>query len=474
LATAIELNQGMIGVPDASNLLNLNQLRGEQLLEEVFGFNSSNLSLYDLYTLTVCILRSCHLNDPPEVFCMALLEQVKGQNRYKPFSLEDFLDEWDQHQDHWAVNFSENINAIRIMTIHKAKGLEFPVVIRPYLFSRTDYNSTEWVASFKILNDRKNDFWSNFEIPWLYLNSSSKFKDLGIKGLQEFYNDVTEKQLIEDLNLMYVAFTRAKERLYILAYPPSESDSDSNLLANSSMGVLKEHFGFNDGQVFTYPEDAYRKTSEEKTKREGEMKTEKQRDEETKRCGEEEEIVKSGVGENGRMGDGGIEEKVVSTKMNLRHLAPKEWKATSPNTEREWGAMIHLLLSRSHEPEVLKDIPEFRQMTKKMGETFGSALLEKLRILKDDPLYSIVFERDGEKLIEREILLPGGMWLRPDLVVIGKNFTVIIDYKTGQPNTQYIEQMREYIKALSDAGYPAIEAYLVYLENPPHIERVSI
>jgi hypothetical protein len=77
-------------------------------------------------------------------------------------------------------------------------------------------------------------------------------------------------------------------------------------------------------------------------------------------------------------------------------------------------------------------------------------------------------------LIEREILLPGGMWLRPDLVVIGKNFTVIIDYKTGQPNTQYIEQMREYIKALSDAGYPAIEAYLVYLENPPHIERVSI
>lgn len=475
LATAIELNQGMIGVPDASNLLNLNQLRGEQLLEEVFGFNSSNLSFYDLYTLTVYILRSCHLNDPPDVFCMALLEQVKGQNRYKPLSLEKFLNEWDQNQDHWAVSFPENMNAIRIMTIHKAKGLEFPIVIRPYLFSRPDYHSTEWVASSKILNDRKNGFWSNFEIPWLYLNSSSKLKDSDIKGLQEFYNEVTEKQLIEDLNLMYVAFTRAKERLYILAYPPSSKDSDFNLLANSSMEVLKEYFGFNDGQVFTYPKDGFMKSGEEETKREGEEETKRQRDGETERYGEEEEIVRSGEGENGRMGDRGIEEKVISANMlPKRHLAPKEWKASSPDTEREWGAMVHLLLSRTHEPEVLKEIPEFHQMTKKMGETFGSALIEKLRILKDDPLYSVVFERQGEKLTEREILLPDGKWLRPDLVVLGKNFTVIIDYKTGQPNTQYKEQMREYIKALSDAGYPSVEGYLVYLGNPPHIERVDI
>jgi len=475
LATAIELNQGMIGVPDANNLLNLNQLRGEQLLEEVFGFNSSNLSFYDLYTLTVYILRSCHLNDPPDVFCMALLEQVKGQNRYKPLSLEKFLDEWDQNQDHWAVSFPENMNAIRIMTIHKAKGLEFPIVIRPYLFSRPDYHSTEWVASSKILNDRKNGFWSNFEIPWLYLNSSSKLKDSDIKGLQEFYNEVTEKQLIEDLNLMYVAFTRAKERLYILAYPPFSKDSDSNLLANSSMEVLKEHFGFNDGQVFNYPKDGFMKSGEEETKREGEEETKRQRDGETERYGEEEEIVRSGEGENGRMGDRGIEEKVISANMlPKRHLAPKEWKASSPDMEREWGAMIHLLLSRTHEPEVLKEIPEFHQMTKKMGETFGSALIEKLRILKDDPLYSVVFERQGEKLTEREILLPDGKWLRPDLVVLGKNFTVIIDYKTGQPNTQYKEQMREYIKALSDAGYPSVEGYLVYLGNPPHIERVDI
>ena len=475
LATAIELNQGMIGVPDANNLLNLNQLRGEQLLEEVFGFNSSNLSFYDLYTLTVYILRSCHLNDPPDVFCMALLEQVKGQNRYKPLSLEKFLDEWDQNQDHWAVSFPENMNAIRIMTIHKAKGLEFPIVIRPYLFSRPDYHSTEWVASSKILNDRNNGFWSNFEIPWLYLNSSSKLKDSDIKGLQEFYNEVTEKQLIEDLNLMYVAFTRAKERLYILAYPPSSKDSDSNLLANSSMEVLKEHFGFNDGQVFNYPKDGFMKSGEEETKREGEEETKRQRDGETERYGEEEEIVRSGEGENGRMGDRGVEEKVISANMlPKRHLAPKEWKASSPDMEREWGAMIHLLLSRTHEPEVLKEIPEFHQMTKKMGETFGSALIEKLRILKDDPLYSVVFERQGEKLTEREILLPDGKWLRPDLVVLGKNFTVIIDYKTGQPNTQYKEQMREYIKALSDAGYPSVEGYLVYLGNPPHIERVDI
>jgi len=138
------------------------------------------------------------------------------------------------------------------------------------------------------------------------------------------------------------------------------------------------------------------------------------------------------------------------------------------------GKMIHLLLDHSQESEVLKNIPEFHQMTKKMGETFGSALIENLRILKNDPLYSAVFERQGEKLTEREILLPDGKWLRPDLIILGDGFTVVADYKTGQPHPQYEKQMHKYIETLLAAGYPSVEGYLVYLGNPPHIERAGI
>ncbi|MBP8978536.1 MAG: UvrD-helicase domain-containing protein [Bacteroidales bacterium] len=485
LATAIELNQGMKDVPEEKELLhltqnnrekNLLQKSGEEILKNVFGSYSFTLFSNDLYTLTQKIMKDCQLNNPPDIFCQAFLEKIKGQNRYTPFSLEEFLDEWDQNQDTWAVSFPEDMDAIRIMTIHKAKGLEFPVVIRPYLFSRPNYNSTEWVATSEILDGIDRDFWSNFNIPWLLLDSSSKFKDSGIQGLEKFYNDLIEKQLIEDLNLMYVAFTRAKERLYIFAYPPSSSDSDSNLLPKESKKVLEEHFCFKDGQIFIYSEDATKKQQDEVTGKLGEEETKRLENFKTieTHCEGHEEKDKTMDEDIERLGDKEIEENVISTRMHIRPLAPQKWEASSPDTERELGKMIHLLLDHSQESEVLKNIPEFHQMTKKMGETFGSALIENLRILKNDPLYSAVFERQGEKLTEREILLPDGKWLRPDLIILGDGFTVVADYKTGQPHPQYEKQMHKYIETLLAAGYPSVEGYLVYLGNPPHIERAGI
>ena len=64
-----------------------------------------------------------------------------------------------------------------------------------------------------------------------------------------------------------------------------------------------------------------------------------------------------------------------------------------------------------------------------------------------------------------EIMLPGGESLRPDQVLLGKEQTIVIDFKTGKELAAHSKQIKKYASVLTDMGYPTVKSYLVYISD---------
>ncbi|HAS44056.1 MAG TPA: hypothetical protein DCS93_26495 [Microscillaceae bacterium] len=134
-------------------------------------------------------------------------------NLQKNTTLTDFLEYWEDKREVVSVNTPKNEDAITITTIHKSKGLEYSVVILPFVdWEYTPKrNGTMWVhlprEEFTFKNSNN------------YLSASvvSINKKLAQTVVSEQYYSEMEKTFIENFNLLYVAFTRAVDRLYIFS-----------------------------------------------------------------------------------------------------------------------------------------------------------------------------------------------------------------------------------------------------------------
>ncbi|MEN9742808.1 MAG: hypothetical protein RLZZ65_613 [Bacteroidota bacterium] len=151
--------------------------------------------LYDLLQKVAQILGLDDAKDPylHHFFDVAFQFQLSRNAELQPF-----LDFIDQQKDKLALQMPESTEAIRIMTIHKAKGLEFPVVIIPSLDFKIDIH-----GQAKFLIPVGPDL--TYAYPSGHIPEYKDFKD---KELSAIY--------LDKLNLLYVALTRPELRLYVL------------------------------------------------------------------------------------------------------------------------------------------------------------------------------------------------------------------------------------------------------------------
>ena len=122
-------------------------------------------------------------------------------------SLSSLIEHFDSKKDSLSITASEGVNAIRIMTIHKAKGLEFPIVIFPFadLDIYREIEPKEWVSSAHI----------NPKIPHLLMDFNKDFEHFEEETRQIFFKHQSQLEL-DNINLLYVALTRASDQLYII------------------------------------------------------------------------------------------------------------------------------------------------------------------------------------------------------------------------------------------------------------------
>lgn len=190
-----------------------------RILPQDFTAHIFELSLLPLYELVEELVRIFRLNREPDAYLQRFQDVVLEYALTKNQSIKGFLDWWQAGR--YTVVLPEDQDAVQIMTIHKSKGLEFPVVIMPFCnweFSSSRNTNILWVEPEEAPFNR---------FTRLPINHSKNLAE------STFAADFEREEAlisIDNLNLLYVAFTRARERLLISTHiHKSESEGIKNI-----------------------------------------------------------------------------------------------------------------------------------------------------------------------------------------------------------------------------------------------------
>ncbi|MDD2799431.1 MAG: UvrD-helicase domain-containing protein [Bacteroidales bacterium] len=344
-----------------------------------------------------------------------------------------FLDWWEEVGASKRVSMPDSQDAIRIMTIHKSKGLGFKAVLVPFCDWGMDQKSG-------------NMLWVTPEI--------EPFNDLPLlpvpygKDLTEsiFVFDYLEEKLhayVDNLNLAYVTFTRAKEELVIFA-PKTKNDSTERL-----GGLLYEcvnHSDLKDEEGKSYLNLNADFSLESKTYEAGcdwvpPITFEK-------KPKEEQSVNIRSINPDGRL------------QLKLRGS-----DYFTDTNEQIYGKIMHEILSRI---QSISDIDNSVAEVVNLGEIsskIGTEIIVKLRKWIDQPNVDKWFMPDTKVLNEAEILLPEGVHYRPDRVVFFESEVHVIDFKFGQNKLQkYHRQVSTYMSLISRMGHTVVKGFLWYVE----------
>lgn len=387
----------------------------------------SSLPVYELFENLVSTFNIEKITDP---YIRFFLDAVFEFSSGKTNSISDFLDWWEEQKLKKSIIIPDEVDAVNIMTIHKSKGLEFPVVIYPFA---TDH-----------LKNTNDNLWIETdiaEIPELRSSLISNNESLKETDYAELYTSEKDKSLLDTLNVLYVALTRPSERLYIFTKPPSEKFAQPKSIPDFFASYLQS--------IAEWEENKKQYSFGNKTLH-------------SSLTTDEQDI--SGIT---------LHSFPVKNRKQVIHLKKKStdvWDVENPLRNSDWGNLVHYTLSKiKHFGEVENVITTLTKngIILKQKE---KELTEKIKIIISDPILNPYFQPECEVKAETEILLKDGSTLRPDRVIIKNNNAIVIDYKTGNMNDSHKTQIRLYAEILEEMGYSETKKLLVYIDLGKVIE----
>ena len=256
------------------------------------------------------------------------------------------------------------------------------------------------------------------------------------------YTGEASKSKLDLLNLIYVAFTRASERLYILAGKLPEGSASGPKSVTTLLAAFLQSASLYqaDTTVYTFGDSVTAKASEQGSRSSEEPSPEFQSAE-------------------------------WRSRLIFAARAPGSWQAEAPERIQARGNLLHQALSFVDYPAT---VPRAVKKLIQLGLIETNEADEIAAMLEDiinHPEVKPFFSEDCKIIAEKEILTPEGKNLRPDRVVVHETHTDVIDYKTGSPQETHRAQVLHYASVLSAMGYPNVRAWLLYLEGLPQVVR---
>ncbi len=357
-------------------------------------------------------------------YVLAFQDLILDYLKYEKDSLTDFLPWWSDHNNR-SIQVSEDQEAIRLMTVHKSKGLQFKVVIVPYCQWKFDHSGT----NEQLLWCDTNGSSVLEQIPFLPVRYKSDLSQTVFA--KDYYLEKSDIYL-DNLNLLYVALTRTEEALFILSQinPKSKRITHvGDLLFNyvKEKSMIQENLEpIEIGKLPAY--SSYEK-----------------------------ELLN-------QVSLLPVNSSVPVDRLKLRHKARilEESIVESIN----YGDIIHWIFSKIHSRKDFTLALDKAQIKFGLSDQEMSDIKIKLREIWDKPQIAGWFDLSWEVKNESSILLTDGKLKRPDRVIVKDNKAVVIDYKTGARSENHLHQVGEYKSILSQMGYDHVDGYLIYLSEP--------
>lgn len=427
----------------AKSLIKINSLDFfKKLIPFSIDFNSTLFFQKPLYEAVEYLIQVFKLAPHSDAYIQYFLDFVLDYQSKEINNLQMFLAEWELHKKDLSIIAPENTDAVRIMTVHKAKGLEFPVVIFPFdLEIRKEIKGQTWIPSLS-----ESDFDG---LPTMKVNLTKQILKIGALG-EQLYQERQDELALDNFNLLYVAFTRAIEQLYVISEVKKEASSVkyySDLL-KSYLNLANPSTSIDTSYVFENGNPQKRIT----TSKNNVLKVENQ----------QKTIVQKHY----------IGASLTEKQVHIVTTASKFW-GTSLQEATIYGNKIHRLLAQINTKDDVETALKYAQnsglITVLESDTIGHQLLQ----IVHHPQLQAHYQHNLTIFNEREILTDIGEIIIPDRIVINhQNQATIIDYKTGIELQEHQNQLNNYAFYIEKMGLVVAAKLLVYINEIIEVKKI--
>jgi len=378
-------------------------------------------------------IRVFKLGDSPDSvpYLNAFMDVAMDYTRSHSSDIHAFIDWWEEEGMDTSLEGDDQGDAIKVMTIHKSKGLQFGYVLIPYASWTFDHGSNKG--------------------PILWCNTMAPYNDIPVvpvkygpkMGESLFASEYFEEKLdsyVDNLNLLYVAFTRAEDGLF--AYGPA-NDTSMNMVA----GLMQNVF------------------SMDHTSKPVSLSWSEYWDPESL------SFRFGNVPETGKQQPGITSVRLKSypswagySRLRLQYQSDDYFSVDRLEKIRK-GTLLHELFERIGSA---RDVEPAVQAMVSQGKISGSeqaGMIQHVQELLQHRDVANWFDGHWKVRNEAAILLPNGDSLRPDRLMFKEGKTVLVDYKFGAKKLRvHGNQIQRYMKYLMEMGYGQVQGFLWYVE----------
>lgn len=433
---------------DAASMQEVMQGNLLSQLPESVSQHADRLKGLPLYELAAELYRLLDLGraDGQDAYMLSFLDVLRQFSANGPADLAAFNEAWDAKLHDKAVP-PARIDGVQLMTVHKSKGLQFHTVIVPYC-SWNMVNIGSHAKSEQLWIQPDVEPFSQLSLLPVEFNSK-----LGKSVFSRFYQEEAGLQIVDNLNILYVALTRPECNLSILCDFRKEGDDNLNFGANTVMEEAMTAAGLlSQGQA-----DYETGSIVASVSRQLEDKSD---------SANPFEINGQPMGVSLCSYELSAEFRQSGQSDRFVHDAESE-EGVSSETWIEKGKLIHALFSAIEtDADVDREALRMLQDGLLRDAAEASALAGLVRECLQDPqakdwfsgryrLYNetpVIFRRNG--VLQNR---------RPDRVMTDGRSAIVVDFKTGIEKEEHFHQVQEYMELLSQMGYSPVKGYIWYV-----------